>query len=84
MIRKRNAIGMLFTPSQNFMITRWTASTKVGTEDKANWNWDGEKYYYPRTGILKIKGSYIYKEFITPKEIYIYVDEEEHEHEKNS
>jgi hypothetical protein len=79
MIRKRNAVGMLFTPSQDFMITEWKASTKIGTEDDIQFRSDIDECYYPRPGILTIEGSYVYKRFTTPKEIYIYVDEEEHE-----
>jgi hypothetical protein len=83
MIRKRSAIGMLFTPSQNFMITGW-GFNKIGMENETEVDTSEEEdsdplYYYPRPGVLEIKGSYVYKEFPQPQEIYIYVDEEEHE-----
>ena len=73
MIRKRLAVGRLFTPSQEFMITEW-GFIKIGTEDATEIDKDADVYYYPRPGVLKIEGSYVYKEFITPQEIYVYVE----------
>lgn len=85
MIRKRSAIGMLFTPSQDFMILSW-GFNKIGTENETECLMgdptieDSDPlYYYPRPGVLEIKGSYVYKAFATPQEIYIYVDEKEQE-----
>ena len=78
MIRKRYAIGRLFTPTQDFMITEW-GFIKIGTEDEPKIDKDANVYYHPRPGALTIEGSYVYKEFVTPQEIYIYVDEEENE-----
>ena len=76
MIKKRYAVGMLFTPSQDFMITKWKASTKIGMENETEVDKEEAEdiYYYPRPGVLEIKGSYVYKEFATPQEVYIYVD----------
>ena len=80
MIKKRAAIGMLFTPSQDFMILSW-GFNKIGTENETEIDnsIDGDPsnpplYYYPRPGVLEIKGSYVDKEFATPQEIYIFVD----------
>ena len=77
MIKKRDAVGELFTPSGNFIILKWGFNT-VGIENcNPDYDFDLAIDYYPKaSGILKIQGSYVYKEFPQPKEIYIYVEEE--------
>lgn len=80
MIKQRKAFGKLFTPSQNFIILRFT-STKdiiIGTEDEPMLDLD-IGYYYPPPGLLKIQGSYVYKEFTQPQDILIYVKESDNE-----
>ena len=81
MIKQRKAKGILFTPSQNFIILDWYPHVigPIGTEDKRDLDYDLDVWYYPRPGILEIKGDYVYKEFPQPKEIYIYVEENEDE-----
>jgi len=84
MIKKRDAVGKLFTPSGNFMIIRgFDYIDIIGTEAKTKIDYSSDKeglsdplHYYPRPGILTIQGDYVYKEFPQPKEIYIYVEEE--------
>ena len=78
MIKKRDAIGKLFTPSGDFIILKWGYNT-VGVEaGELHYDVELDIDYYPkRSGILKIQGSYVYKEFPQPKEIYIYVEENE-------
>lgn len=82
MIKKRDAVGKLFTPSGNFIILKWGFLT-VGTE-VCELHHDAELDidYYPNCpGALTVQGDYVYKQFPQPKEIYICVDIEE-ENEK--
>ena len=78
MIKKRIAIGRLYTPSQNFLITKKTPW--VGTEDDDP-QIDDELsvYYYPRPGLLLVKGSFVYKKFTEPMEIHISIEGEKNE-----
>ena len=78
MIKKRDAVGKLFTPSGNFIILKWGFIT-IGIESWSR-TYDAElevKYYSSCTGSLDIHGDYVYKKFPQPKEIYIYVEENE-------
>ncbi len=78
MIKKRDAVGKLFTSSGDFMILKWGFRT-IGVEARElHYDIDLDVDYYPnRSGTLKIQGNYVYKEFPQPKEIYIYVEENE-------
>lgn len=80
MIRKRKAIGRLYTPMQNFLITGYAGEHYVGTEDDDRQR-DEELnvFYYPRPGVLSIKGNAVYKEFVNPRIINIFVKGEENE-----
>ncbi len=92
MIKKRTAIGRLYTPMQNFLITGLTQGEPdlskyiygkvwfIGTEDDdPEIDWELKVDYYPRPGILDVQGSYVYKEFVNPYEINIFVKGEENE-----
>jgi len=52
-IKKRNAMGILFTPSQNFMILQRGFVT-VGTETRRYLDTELDIYYYPKPGVLEI------------------------------
>ena len=83
MIKQRKAVGKLFTQRQNFIILKWNPSSQnsptIGTEDKVMRDKDTGEYYYPAPGLLKIQGSYVYKEFNQPQDILIYVKESDNE-----
>ncbi len=80
MIKKRKAIGRLYTPMQNFFITGYAGKHYVGTEDDDRQR-DEELnvFYYPQPGVLSIKGNAVYKEFTNPRIINIFVKGEENE-----
>lgn len=78
MIKQRKAFGKLFTPSQNFIILRFHTDIIIGTEDEPMLDLD-TGYYYPPPGLIKIQGSYVYKEFTQPQDILIYVKESDNE-----
>ena len=79
MIKQRKAVGKLFTQRQNFIILSTSDKITIGTEDKVMRDKDTGEYYYPAPGLLKIQGSYVYKEFNQPQDILIYVKESDNE-----
>ena len=79
MIKQRKAVGKLFTQRQNFIILSTSDEVTIGTEDKVMRDKDTGEYYYPAPGLLKIQGSYVYKEFNQPQDILIYVKESDNE-----
>jgi hypothetical protein len=79
MIKQRKAVGKLFTSKQNFIILSTSDEITIGTEDKVMRDKDTKEYYYPQPGLLKIQGSYVYKEFTQPQDILIYVKESDNE-----
>jgi len=79
MIKQRKAVGKLFTQRQNFIILSTSDEVTIGTEDKVMRDKDTGEYYYPAPGLLKIQGSYVYKEFTQPQDILIYVKESDNE-----
>ena len=79
MIKQRKAVGKLFTQRQNFIILSTSDEVTIGTEDKVMRDKDTREYYYPAPGLLKIQGSYVYKEFNQPQDILIYVKESDNE-----
>ena len=78
MIKQRKAVGRLFTQGQNFIILSTSDEITIGTEDKGMRD-EEFGYYYTTPGLLKIQGSYVYKEFTQPQDILIYVKESDNE-----
>ena len=78
MIKQRKAVGRLFTQRQNFIILSTSNEVTIGTEDKVLRDHEFG-YYYTTPGLLKIQGSYVYKEFNQPINIQIYVEESDNE-----
>ncbi len=77
MIKKREAVGRLYTQAQTFLITSYTGGIYIGTEDNDP-EIDRELgvYYYPQPGILHIKGNAVYKEFVNLRYINVFVEGE--------
>ena len=69
----------MYTPTQNFLILE-EEPLWIGTEDdNPEIDADLDVYYYPRPGLLDVRGGYVYKLFPKPMDIYIMVEGENNE-----
>ena len=78
-IKKRKAIGLLYTTPETFIILERLEDKFIGSQYVRDINRELSAYVFPETGILEIKGDFVFKEWPQPKEIYIYVEENDNE-----
>ncbi len=81
MIKKRDAIGKLYTPSQNFIILQQIGKGNnfIGCENDKSKDKEMDVWVFPASKRIKVIGDYVLTKYNQPKEIYIFVGGEENE-----
>ncbi len=76
--RIREAIGILYTPSEKFLILKVLDKHGhyIGSLGYREFEYEMDEFIYPPAARLHVEGDYVLMEWNQPKEVYIYVEEE--------
>ena len=79
--RIREAIGILYTASETFLILKVTTrySNYIGTPFNRKLDYEMDEWVYSPSARLYVEGDHVLMEWNQPKEVYIYVEESENE-----